>query len=266
MTRELQSTVEASGIRGPAMSNHIPCMVHAIQLALGLFMSCLGVKGCTKSVEAHKRDQQFWKNDTADIGKSQRLRTEGNARMIKVSAMELSLWKIIEKVCISRHFERPKTDLHIAQNASGIDYTDIWSSKWVHGLSKSPSMKWGTTHYGCEDTVEFDTGVAWPSRLITRIDPWGAQEFKIQWLQATFAITEWMDHSEVCDGSFKPILILDPLNVGKAYSNSPSCHNCIQWYLRSYGWHYAHLDYEKDSLKRILILSCEGCAKEAFHI
>jgi len=49
MTCILQSTFEASGIEWPALRNHIPCMVHVIQLALGAFMSSLGVKGSTKS-------------------------------------------------------------------------------------------------------------------------------------------------------------------------------------------------------------------------
>jgi len=49
MTRKLQSTLEASGIEWPALRNHIPCMAHVIQLALGVFMSSLGVKGRTKS-------------------------------------------------------------------------------------------------------------------------------------------------------------------------------------------------------------------------
>jgi hypothetical protein len=49
MTRELQSTLEASGIEWPALRNHIPCMAHVIQLALGAFMNSLGVKGRTKS-------------------------------------------------------------------------------------------------------------------------------------------------------------------------------------------------------------------------
>jgi len=43
MTRELQLTLQASGILGPDMRNHIPCMAHVIQLALGAFMSNLGV-------------------------------------------------------------------------------------------------------------------------------------------------------------------------------------------------------------------------------
>jgi hypothetical protein len=55
MTLELQSTLEPSGIEWPALRNHIPCMAHVIQLALGAFMSNLGVKGRTKSCEAHER-------------------------------------------------------------------------------------------------------------------------------------------------------------------------------------------------------------------
>jgi len=76
-------------------------MAHIIQLALGAFMSSLGVKGLTKSWEAHDRDQQFGENESIDGGKSQRLRTVGNARINKVSAMKPGLAKIIEKVHIS---------------------------------------------------------------------------------------------------------------------------------------------------------------------
>jgi len=56
MTWELQSTLEACGIELPALLNHIPCMPHFIQLVLRAFMSSLGVKGLTKSWEAHERD------------------------------------------------------------------------------------------------------------------------------------------------------------------------------------------------------------------
>jgi len=101
MTRELQSTLEASGIGWPALRNHMRCMAHVIQLTLVAFMSSLGVKGRTKSWEAHERDQQFGENESIDIGKSQRLRKEGNARINKVSAMRPGLAKIIEKVRIS---------------------------------------------------------------------------------------------------------------------------------------------------------------------
>jgi len=92
-------------------------MGHAIQLALGAFMSSLGVKGCTKSWKAHERDQQFGENETIDIGKIQILRKEGNARINKVSAMRPALAEIIQKVRISRYFECPETDFHIAENA-----------------------------------------------------------------------------------------------------------------------------------------------------
>jgi len=95
MTRELQSTLEASGIERPPLRNHIPCMEHIIQLALGAFMSSLGVKDRTKSWEAHERDQQFEENQSTDIGNSQRLPKEGNARLNKVSAIEPGLAKII---------------------------------------------------------------------------------------------------------------------------------------------------------------------------
>jgi len=81
MTRELQSTLGASAIEWPPLRNHIPCMAHIIQLALGAFMSSLGVKGRTMSWEAHEHDQQFGENESIDIGKSQRLRKEGNARI-----------------------------------------------------------------------------------------------------------------------------------------------------------------------------------------
>jgi hypothetical protein len=101
MTRQLQSTLEASGIEWPALRNHIPCMAHVIQLALGAFMSSLGVNGPTKSWEAHDRDQQFGENESIDIGKGQRLRKEGNARINKVTAMRPGLLNIIEKVRIS---------------------------------------------------------------------------------------------------------------------------------------------------------------------
>jgi len=98
MTRELQSTLEASAIQLPALRNHIPCMARTIQLALGAFMSSLGVKCRTKSSEAHQRDQQFGENESVDIGKSQRLRKEGKATITMVWAMKPGLAKIIEKV------------------------------------------------------------------------------------------------------------------------------------------------------------------------
>jgi len=117
MTRELQSILEASEIEWPALRNHIPCMAHVIQLALGALINSLRVKGRTKSWEAHERNQQFGENGSIDIGKSQRLRKEGNARINKVSAMKPGSAKKIEKVHISRYFGSTETDLHVAENA-----------------------------------------------------------------------------------------------------------------------------------------------------
>jgi len=101
MTHELQSTFEASGIECPELRNHIPCMAHGIQLALGAFMSSLSVKGSTKSWEAEEHNQQFGENESIDIGKSQKLRKEGNDRINHVLAIRPGLAKTIEKVCIS---------------------------------------------------------------------------------------------------------------------------------------------------------------------
>jgi len=103
----LQSTLDASGIVWPAMRNNIPCMAHVIQLALGAFRRSHGVKGRTKSSEAHERDQQFGENESTAIGKSQRQRKEGNARINNVSAMQPGLAKLIVNVRISRHGEAP---------------------------------------------------------------------------------------------------------------------------------------------------------------
>jgi len=104
-------------------------MVHVIPRALGAFLSSLGVIGCTTSWEAHTRKQRFGADESIDIGKSQRLRKEDNARINKVSAMRSCLAEIREKVCFSRYFKSPETDLHIAENAYSIDYADTWSSK-----------------------------------------------------------------------------------------------------------------------------------------
>jgi len=96
-------------------------MAHVIQLALGAFMSSLDVKGCTKSSEAHERNQHFGENESIDIGMSQRLLKEGNARIHKVLAMRPGIALIIEKVRLSRYFESPETALHTAATASCID-------------------------------------------------------------------------------------------------------------------------------------------------
>jgi len=170
MTRELQISIEASRIEYPASRNHIPCMALVIRLSLGAFISSLGVKGRTKSLEAHERDQLCGEHESTDIGKSQRLQNKGNARMNKVSAMRPGLAKTIEKVRISKYFECAETDLQIAENACCIDYADIWSPKWVHWLSKSQSPDHSTTDYSCEDTLQLDTRVAWARLPITWID------------------------------------------------------------------------------------------------
>ena len=92
-------------------------------------MSYPGVKGRTKSWEAHEHNLQFEKNQNIVIGESQRLRKGDYARINKLSAMRPGVAKIIEKVHISSNFEQPETDLHIAANADCIDDADTWASK-----------------------------------------------------------------------------------------------------------------------------------------
>jgi hypothetical protein len=121
----------------PALRNHIPCMAQVIQHALGLFMNSLCVKSGITSWEALECNQQFGENESTDIGKSQRLLKEGNARINKVVAMRPGLAKRIEKVGISTYFESAETDLHIAENACCSDYANTWSWKHIHLLSKS---------------------------------------------------------------------------------------------------------------------------------
>jgi len=175
MTRKLQSTLEASGIEWPALRNHIPCMAHVIQLALDAFMSSLGVKGRTKSWEAHERDQQFGENESIDIGKSQRLQKEGNARINKVSAMRPGIAKIIEKVRISWYFESPEADLHKAENACCINYANTWSPKRVHWLSKAKV---------CIAVLPImDVKTCWNSTLELLERAYQEWEFTSEWLQ-----------------------------------------------------------------------------------
>jgi len=205
MTRELQSTLEASGIEWPALRNHIPCMGHIIQLALGAFMSSLSVKGRTKSWEAHERDQQFGENECMDTGKRQILRKEGNARFNKVSAMKPGLAKIIENVRISWYFESPEADLHIAQNACCINYANTWSPKRVLWLSKSYSPHCSTSDDRWEDMLELYTGVARARLRITGIHTRVASNSEIQWIPATVHNSGWVDDCQVCRGSIEAI-------------------------------------------------------------
>jgi len=174
VTSKVQSTLQASGIEWPILRNHIPHMAHSIQLAVVTFISNLGLKGRTKSWEAHEGDQQVRENESTGIGNSQRLRKEANARINRVSAMRPGLTNIIEKLRISIDFESPKTDNHSAESACFVDYADTWLSKRVHLLSTSQRKNWSPTNYRCEDMVEFDTGVVWATLLIMRIHPWVA--------------------------------------------------------------------------------------------
>jgi len=150
-------------------------MAHIIQLSLGAFLSSLGVNGRTKSWEAHESDQQFGENERTDIGKSQRLRKEGNARINKVSAMRPGFAKIIEKVRISTYYESAETDLHIAVNACCIDYADTWTSKRVYGLSNAK------VRIAVLPILDVKTLWNWTLELLERA--YRLHEFTREWLQ-----------------------------------------------------------------------------------
>jgi len=236
MTRKLQTTLEASAVEWPSLRNHKPCMAHIVHVALGVVMSGLGVKGRTKSWEAHERDEQFGEIESTDIQRSQSLRKECNASIIKVLAMRPGLAKIFEKVPISTYFEHPETDLHIAENACCIDYADTWLLQQVHWLSKSQSPHRSTTNYGCEDKLELDTGVAQARLPIILIHMGVAWEPKIQRLPTTLHNTAWVDHCQVCHGRFTAIPVLDSVVFKTAYRYSASHHHCPQWHVRSHEW------------------------------
>jgi hypothetical protein len=107
-------------------------MARVFQLAVGTYTSSLGLEERTTSWEAPERNLQFGETELTDIGKSQGLQKDGDGRINKPSAMRPGLAKIIEKVSISSHCERPETDSHIAANACCIDNTAFWSLKPVH--------------------------------------------------------------------------------------------------------------------------------------
>jgi len=241
-------------------------MAHSIQLALGAFITSVGVIGRTKSWEAHECDQQFGENNSTDIEKSQRLWKQGNATINKVSAMRPGLSKIFEKVRISTYFESAETDLHIAENACCIDYSDTWSSKRVHWLAKCQNMNCCLTSSGCENTVEFNAAVAWASLPITTIHQRVAQEYQIPWQLATPHNTEQLDHRNICDATFTVIPVLDLVDVQTACHNSPSHHYCLQWHVWSNGWRTVTISQEEDWMEERLILCNEVCTSQAFQI
>lgn len=59
MTRELQSTLDATRIEWHALRHHIPIMAHGMRLAPGAVMGSLGVTDRAKSWDTHERDQRF---------------------------------------------------------------------------------------------------------------------------------------------------------------------------------------------------------------
>jgi len=88
MSRELQSTLEASGIERPAFRNLIPCMAHVIQLASVALMRSVGVKGCTQSWATHEQDEVFRENEHMDIGRDKDFNKSAMPESIRCRAWE----------------------------------------------------------------------------------------------------------------------------------------------------------------------------------
>jgi len=266
MTRERQSTLEASLIMWPALRNHIPCMAHGIRQALCAFMSSLGVYGRTRSREAHKHNQRFGDNVTLDNEKSPRLRKEGNARINKMSATNPGLARIIEKVCTSRCCESPETDLLKAENGCCIDCVNTWTLKRVHWQSNSLCQNRSTPDFGSEDMLEHDSGVTQPGILITGIQARVASKSKIQCMLATLRNSGRMDHCEVCNGCVEAIPILDPVDVEEAYSHIASLDHSIKRHVRSHGQRNANFGKDENWVEGKLVICRQVSSTEAVQI
>jgi len=180
--------------------------------------------------------------------------------------MRPGLAKIIEKVRIWRYFWKSWNWPLYSRECFHIDYADTWSLKRVHWLSKSQGLHCSNTYYGCEDMLELDTGVAWASLIITRIQPWVAPTSKIQWLLATLHNTGWMDHGQVRHWSFEAIPILDPVDVEEDYSHIASCYHSVQWHVPSHGWRYASIGLEENPMEGRLVLRHEVSSKKSVQI
>ena len=77
-----------------AEQNHVPCMTHVIQLALGAFMNLLGVKSRHKSWEDTEREKIGRQSGSCNS----RRKRGGGARVEMVGLLEPGFNKIIEKV------------------------------------------------------------------------------------------------------------------------------------------------------------------------
>ena len=93
MTRCLEKILEDESIEWSALQNHLPCMTHVIQLALGAFMESLGVKGRGKSWEESEREKIG-----RDFQGHGRKRRPGGVRVERVESLDPGFNKIVEKV------------------------------------------------------------------------------------------------------------------------------------------------------------------------
>jgi len=204
---------------------------------------------------------------TQTLGRVKHFEWRAMVESIRCRPWDQVFAKLIQKVCISRYFESPETDCHIAENASCIDYADTWSSKQVQWLSRSQSPhRITSSRYGSEAMLELDAAVAQACLPITWIHAGVASEPTIQLLPATPHHTGWVNNFQECHGGFRAIPVLDPVDVKTAYLYSSSPHHCLQWHVQSHGWPDGSLGQEEYTMERRLIPLCEVCAAEAPQI
>jgi len=150
--------------------------------------------------------------------------------------------------------------------ASCIDYTDTGSLKRLYWLSISQGTNGSTANHRCETKVDFETGVARASQLITRIHLEVAHKPKCRCLPTTLKNTRSMDHRQIGHWRSKSIQILDPVDNETAFSNSGRCYQGLWWHDRSYGWCHGSSNKAVDSMDGRIILGHEVCSTEAAQI
>ena len=97
-----------------AAQNHVPCMVHVIQLALAAFMKSLGIQGRNRSWEDSIRD--------ASTNKQGAKSKMGSFRIAKIGSLKVGFNKIIETVSSGR----VKSVLNLLPWLSSKDFWVSW--------------------------------------------------------------------------------------------------------------------------------------------
>jgi hypothetical protein len=125
-------------------------MAYNIQAFLNASMSPLGIKSCTTTWDAYEHNQQFGENHTMHIGKSHRVQKDGKDRINIMSAMRSGLAEKMRNFIFQQ----------ILKLLDWMSDTHTCSLRQVRCLSISENAHRSTAYARCEDTVEFDAGLA----------------------------------------------------------------------------------------------------------